>query len=45
MRNNLKQVIIKATYQMESRINLNKKFHAVNKACKEVKDLLNQKEK
>lgn len=42
MKKNLKQVIVKATYQMG---NLNKKFLAANKAYKEVKDILNQKEK
>lgn len=42
MKRNFKQVMIKATYKMGS---LNKKFIAVNKAYKEVKDLLNQKEK
>lgn len=42
MKKNLKQVLVKATYQMG---NLNKKFVAANKAYKEVKDILNQKEK
>lgn len=42
MKKNLKQVIVKTTYQMG---NLNKKVVAANKAYKEVKDILNQKEK
>ncbi len=42
MKKNFKQLIVKTTYQMG---NLNKKILAVNKAYKEVKDLLNQKEK
>lgn len=42
MKKDLKQVVIKATYQMG---NLNKKLLVVNKAYKEVKDILNQKEK
>lgn len=42
MKKNLKQTIMKATYNMG---NLNKKLLAINKAYKEVKDTLNQKEK
>lgn len=42
MKKDLKQVVIKATYQMG---NLNKKLLVVNKAYKEVKGILNQKEK
>lgn len=42
MKKNFKQVMVKATYQMGS---LNKKLLAANKAYKEVKDILNQKEK
>lgn len=42
MKKNLKQVIMKATYNMG---NINKKLLAVNKAYKEVKEVLNQKEK
>lgn len=42
MKRNLKQIVVKATYQMG---NLNKKFVVVNKAFQEVKDILNQKEK
>lgn len=42
MKKNLKQIIVKTTYNMG---NLNKKLLAVNKAYKEVKGILNQKEK
>lgn len=42
MKKNLKHVMVKATYNMG---NLNKKLLAMNKAYKEVKKVLNQREK
>lgn len=45
MKKNFKQVIMKVTYQMGNKMNVNKKLLAINKAGKEVKDLLNPKEK
>lgn len=42
MKKNFKQALVKATYQMG---NLNKIFLAANKSYKEVKNILNQKEK
>lgn len=45
MKRNFKQIIMKASYQMGNKMNLSKKLLAINKAGKEVKDILNPKEK